>query len=330
MRSARVWLGLILLLVLATACGAQPTQGQVTEMTLSALDTAASLLPQINLPRVVIEYDQDGVPSLFGIKAAALQPFVPFNLQVLNMRSDYIAWFQRSNLQHIEIEYNREGMFLYANGKPLPHLAWDEESVKNLGEVATMLNLQNAALIRRVLPILQRVGVDVVLQFPVPEGAQRIPYRAMEASSTQAVVEDVEPSAVIHLSIEYREDGLPTLLGLTSRDLSRLTGADLRFAELPEGTIAYLKAVNMQHVQLRMRPDGIRVFVNGMSLPYLAYNEEELNNAVDLYKQLFPAQAEFGEFLRQVLMMVQRADVDLAVQFPVRQGAQRIPLRMDN
>lgn len=329
MRSARVWLGLILLLVLATACSAQPTQGQATETTLSALDTAAGLLPQINLPRIVIEYDEAGVPSLFGIKAAALQPFVPFNLQVLNMRSDYIAWFQRSNLQHIEIVYNREGMFLYANGKPLPHLAWDEESVKNLGEVATMLNLQNAAVMRRVLPILQRFGVDVVLQFPIPEGAEPIPYREGGVSSTPSA-EEVQPSAVIHLAIEYREDGLPTLMGLTSRDLSRLTGADLRFTELPESTIAYLKAVNMQHVQLQTRPDGVRIFVNGMTLPHLAYNEEELSNAVELYKQLFPAQAEFGEFLRQVLMMVQRADVDLAVQFPVRQGAQRIPLHMGN
>jgi len=299
-------------------------------MTLSALDTAASLLPQINLPRLVIEYDQDGVPSLFGIKAAALQPFVPFDLRVLNMRSDYIAWFRRSNLQHIEIEHNHEGVFLYANGKPLPHLAWDEESVKNLGEVVTMLNLQNAAIIRRVLPILQRFGVDVVLQFPIPEGAEPIPYRERGVSSTPPAGEAVEPSAVIHLAIEYREDGLPTLMGLTSRDLSRLTGADLRFAELSENTIAYLKAVNMQHVRLQTRPDGLRIFVNGMTLPYLAYSEEELNNAVDLYEQLFPAQTEFGEFLRQVLMMVQRADVDLAVQFPVRQGAQRIPLRMGN
>ncbi len=331
MRKARVWLSLLvlLLLVLVTACSAQPTQGQATEMTLSALDTAANFLPQINLPRLVVEYDQNGVPSLFGVKAAMLQPFVPFNLQVLNMRPDYIAWFQRSNLQHIEIVYNREGMFLYANGKPLPHLAWNEESVKNLGEVATMLNWQNAAIIQRVLPILQRFGMDVVLQFPVSEGVERIPYRTPGTPSSSPTAK-VEPSAVIHLAIEYREDGLPTLLGLTSRDLSRLTGADLRFTELPESTIAYLKSVNMQHVQLQTRPDGIRLFVNGMALPYLAYNEEELNNVVDLYKQLFPAQAEFGELLRQVLMMIQRADVDVAVQFPVRQGAQRIPLHMGN
>lgn len=179
-----------------------------------------------------------------------------------------------------------------------------------------MLGVQYAPIIDRLLPILGRVGINVVFQFPVAEGSQRIAYRERGSVSEVSVTEVAEPSAVIHLAVEYGDDGLPRMFGISSRDLGRLLGVNLRGVELPPGTVARLKAVNLQSVQLQTRPDGLRLLVNGKTLPYLAYSEEELNNAIDLYQQLFPAQEQTGEFLRQVLMMIQQADVDLTVRFP--------------
>ena len=156
--------------LLTISCSAQATGGEVPESTLNIIDTAASFIPELNLPTLEIAYDQQGVPSVFGIKTTDVYRFTGIDLSFLQLPQAYIDWFVRSNLQHLEIEHTKNGLFLYANSQLLPSIGWNAESLDNGAELASMLGVQNAPLIHRLVPVLERLGVDVVLRFPVASG----------------------------------------------------------------------------------------------------------------------------------------------------------------
>lgn len=326
MRNARVYLVVILALVmLTTACTAQTTGGQIPESTLNIIDTAASFVPELNLPTLEIAYDQQGIPSIFGIRTTDIQSFTNIDLRFLQLDKLYLDWFTRSNLQHIEIEHTKSGVFLYANGQLLPSIGWTSESLENSADLAEMLGVQNTSVIKRLVPVLQKLGFDIVLRFPVAPGSE--PIKLHQRGAEPPAPADVEsPSAVVHLAVQYREDGLPSIMGLTSRDIAALTGTDLSFAELRDYQISYFKGVNLQNIEVETHADGLRMFVNGKALPRLAYSPEQLDALVGLYAQMYPGYQPPPEFLRDILMMVQQADVDLVVQFPLAAEAQRIPL----
>lgn len=326
MQHARVYTLIILVLVLlTTACGAQTTGGQVPESTLSIIDTAATFIPELNLPALEVTYDQQGIPSLFGFRTTDIERIVPVDLSFLQLPQPYVDWFTRSNLQHIEVEHTKNGLFMYANGQLLPSIGWSAESLDNAAEVMGMLNVPYAPVIRRLVPVFQRLGLDIVLRFPVAPGSAPIALH-QRGAEPPAPAEAEQPSAVLHLAVEYREDGLPSIMGLTSRDIAALTGTNLSFLELPDYYITYFKAVNLQNVEIETRADGLRVFVNGRELPRLTYSPEQVDALVSLYTQLYPGYKPSPDSLQGVLMIVQQADGDLIVQFPVAAEAERLPL----
>lgn len=322
MRRTRVYLIVILALALTvTACGAQGTEGQLPESTLDVLESVSSFVPEVNLPPVVLRYNEQGVPSVLGLSTTNITAFTGVNLSVLELDPLFIDWFTRSNLQHIELEYRDDGLFVYANGELLPSIGWDSQSLNNAVEIAPMLGVQNTATLERLIPILQRLGLDLVLQFPVSSGSESIPLHQGEAAFP--TVEGAgEGAPVIHLGLEYNENGLPSVMGLTSRDLSALTGLNLSFIELSEANISVLQALNLQTLGLETRPDGLYVLVNGQALPHLAYSPQQIDALVNLYVQLdmYPAYQAPPAFLRDILMLVQQADLEFMLQFPVEDG----------
>ncbi|MFQ5593661.1 MAG: hypothetical protein ACE5HA_05895 [Anaerolineae bacterium] len=316
---------MLALALLITACSPQATEGEVPEATLNIIDTAASFIPELDLPTLEIAYDQQGVPSVFGIKTTDVYRFTGIDLSFLQLPEVYVDWFTRSDLQHFELEHTKNGLFLYANGQLLPSVGWNAESLENGAALANMLGVQNASVLQRLVPVLERLGLDIVLRFPVAPGNDPIKLHVQDMEPP--ALPDVEqPSAVVHLVVEYREDGLPSIMGLTSRDIAALTGTDLRFAELRDFHMSYLKSMNLQNIEIETHADGLRIFVNGMELPRLAYSPEQLDALVSLYGQMYPGYQPSPAFLYDVLMMVQQADVDLVVQFPLAAEASRIPL----
>lgn len=311
--------------LLTAACGTQTTQGQLPESAFTIVETAANFIPEINLPPLELNYDQDGIPKIYGIKTTDIQRFTGINLRFLQFQKSYIDWFTRSNLQHIEVEHTKDGLFLYANGRLLPSVSWNADSLGNAVELAEMLGVQHTSLMARLVPVLERLGLHIVFRFPVaPANA---PVALHEPGVRPVTLPDIEsPPTVFHLAVEYSENGLPSVLGVTSREIAALTQTNLWFLELSADLIARLKSVNLQNLEIETHADGVRVFVNGKELPRLVYSPEQLEALVSLYAQLYPGYEPSPEFLRETFMMVERADVDLMVQFPVAAEAERIPL----
>ncbi|MBS1254145.1 MAG: hypothetical protein MAG451_03201 [Anaerolineales bacterium] len=327
MRHTRIFLVVILsLTLLLAACSAQAAGIPAQETTLNIIDTAADIIPEIDLPALTLTYDQQGVPSIFGFSTTQIQRLTGMDLSILNLDPVFIDWFMRSNLQHVEIEHTENGLLLFANGQLLPSVGWNTDTLSSAVDVAEMMDIQNASVIKRLVPVLQKLGLHFVIRFPVASGNDSISLHERGAVELPALA-DVEGEApVIQLAVEYREDGLPSILGLTSRDITALTGIDLSPIELSESTIQRTRSMNLQSVELETHADGLYVFLNGKEVPRLAYGPEQLDTVVSLYGQMYPASQPAPAFLRTALMTLQQLDLDFIVQFPLAAGAERLPL----
>jgi hypothetical protein len=69
---------------------------------------------------------------------------------------------------------------------------------------------------------------------------------------------------------------------------SPISGARLPVQLTPD-TLARLQANNVQTLELRTKPDGMYVYVNGDPLPNVVWDDALLKNATELYLQMNPA-----------------------------------------
>ncbi len=322
MRFPKLFLVLSVALVvalIATSCGpAVPPTTEAEEFMLA-------------LPRITLSFDSDGTPSLVGLKLDEIRPLlrqyagVDLDLSMMRIDPFWVAWMTNANVQHIEIQYGAGGVLLFVNGKPLPHLAWSDESFGNLATTVEVFTGQApwTGMLKAFLPFVRRTGIGIVLMFPKQEGAAAIPVREPGALPEIAPSESA-PSLIFRAELAYDNDGVPSILGISTRDLAQITGAPLNAVELPPALIQQMKALNIQHVELRSRSDGIWIFVNGMELPHLAWNETLLTDTASLYAQLNPG-SPLIELVNFLLPSLAQADVDLLVRFPLAEGAMPIP-----
>jgi len=315
-------LSVIFIVALVSTCaGCYPEVGLVTPQGEKTTATVESI--SFKLPRLEVQFDDEGVPSIWGLSAADIQQWFGLDMSAVMLPQYYIDWLKNSNVQHLELHYTGSEIALYANAKPLPYLAWDSESLDNLGQLLETFEVPYASLIHRLLPILQQLEFSIVFKFPLKEGAESIPLRA-EAETPKP--HEAKPSALaVHFELTYDEEGVPSIFGLSAKDLQALTGVDLSTLYLNEPTVALLTSSNIQHIALETAPDGLFVYVNGMNLPHLAWDKDILANTADLYEQMNPG-SPFTEFVRQIASLLAGSDINVIAKFPLQPGAEPIPL----
>ena len=118
---------------------------------------------------------------------------------------------KNTNVQHIELASNKDGLFVYVNGEPMPYLTWQGDSLKNLGSVMGLAGLPYGDLITKLMPIIQRTGVNMVLRFPTQDGAAEIPVRDPSQAPVvaEAVASDQPAALVTKIDVSYDENGQP-------------------------------------------------------------------------------------------------------------------------
>ena len=125
------------------------------------------------LPQLVIDFDAAGNPSIMGMDLAAAGTMIGQDLSGMSLNNIYVApgiklvdSLMAANVQTIELRQTGDGVAVLVNGKTLPHIAWTDESLKQMTDVAAMFNVQGLDLLKKVLPIVRRLGVNVVLRIP--------------------------------------------------------------------------------------------------------------------------------------------------------------------
>lgn len=304
MRFFRVVVLTIVATLLLSACGAAtvPTTEETTESGQRFL---------ISLPRLVVDVDEQGQASVNGLSIDAVNAIIPgAPLPDLTVNPFYVDWMTNTNMQHLEFASTDKGVFVFANGEPLPYLAWDGDSLTNLGTVAGIANLPYGNLITKLVPIVQRTGLNIVMRFPSQEGAGEIPVRDPNVApeAMQPVTEEIAPSFVTRIDVNYDANGVPTIAGISSRDLAE-AGVFLPIELTPE-LLAQLKSNDVKEIRFVTGPNGVTITVNGEALPQIAWNSALLNNGADLYAQMNP-DSPYIALAKLLLPEMSNLDLDL-------------------
>ncbi|MBC8447391.1 MAG: hypothetical protein H8D78_06550 [Chloroflexi bacterium] len=306
----------VALLGLLTGCGSPPSAQAVLEE-VASFDTFT-----LKLPRMYVQYvengEGEGEPALFGLRASQIESWFNTDLSMVKIPAFYMDWVQNSNLQHVELVHNGKGIFAYVNGKATPYLAWDGESVGRAAEMVEVF-YPSSGVIKRLLPILRHIGLDIVVQMPLGDGAAAIPYRDAKGSlmETTAAAEIADPAAEVNLEIAYDANGVPSVLGMSADMLQPMMGYTP--GQLHPGYIAQLKQSGVGKIALQTRGDGLFLFVNDQPLPNVAWSKEHLNNAVDIYAAMnassWVPNADFVNMIRELVQQFGNSDVLVVIHF---------------
>jgi len=118
-----------------------------------------------------------------------------------------------------------------------------------------------------------------------------------------------------------------------------LTGSPLigRIAVLNKEYVAWFKRADIQHITLASRDEGLFVLVNGEALPYIAWDEDSIEAALDTLGQFqkdghgaYLVTADAFQAIDAMLPVLQSLGVRLDIRLPRQDGVAAIPLPEDD
>jgi hypothetical protein len=284
----------------------------------------------VGLPPLVVTFDDAGKAGVEGVPIEAIASSVGMPIQLPALDPYYVNWMKQANIQHVELRQTGDGLALLVNGKLMPHLVWKDGELQAAGEMARLLGgPQGAAvagMLQKLAPILQRLGLSVVVKFPTAEGAEAIPLASDEVAMAEPATPEGPASAVMQFEVKYDDQGVPSIMGISAHDLAAL-GINAPLALAPYA-IQQAQANNIQNLEVRSKGDGLYAYVNGVQLPALAWDAEMLSNAVDVYGKMNNISPTYLNLIKQFLPMLSKTDVAVMVHLPVAEGQTPIPAKM--
>lgn len=285
----------------------------------------------IALPRIVVAYGDDGSPSLEGLDVQSLARSVGFNLDLSAYRMDptYINWMKVANVQHVEMRQTGTGLAMMVNGKLMPHVSWQDGSLEATGGFVKMLGPQYEQLgnlVEKLAPIAKRLGLSIVVKFPMGDGAEEIALASDDVVMATPVPAAGPASAVMQFEIKYDEQGVPSIMGISARDLAN-AGINAPLALHPF-YVQQAQANNVQFLQLRSRGDGLYLFVNGMPLPGISWDQVMLQNTLDAAQRMYSHMPIDWNIINQLVPLLSNTDVSILIHLPRAAGVEAIPVKM--
>ncbi|MGC8780381.1 MAG: hypothetical protein ACP5UQ_05890 [Anaerolineae bacterium] len=316
-----LWIALVVVSLILAACG--PAMSPSTSPKTARGDTFL-----LALPRLEIEFDKDGNPTVLGMKLAEVGAMLGQDLSGIRLDPFLVNWMMTTDIQHIEMRQTGDGMAVVVNGKPLPHITWNDQSLERalqLAEVFAPGNENQFNAIRKLLPIVSRLGLDVVVRFPLQPGAKAIPLAEPAVVMAKANPVKDPASLILWFDIRYDAQGVPSVLGITGYDLADL-GLPLPVA-IDRPMLQSLQNKNVQALELRTKPDGLFIYLNNEPLPNLTWDRQLLKNAAELYARMNP-QSPIIPTVNQLIPGMDTLDIGVLVYFPPAPGVPVIEAKM--
>lgn len=316
-----VLLSVLLVGLLAlTACAPRATGG-------AAVEKAAEAEVVVDLPALVLDVQNDGSISVGGMSLADLGAMAGTDLSTLSIPANLVQQMAAANIQHIQIDNTDEGLLILVNGKAIPTLAWDGETLVTTSDVLGQIGVPAVAALEKLLPLITNVGLGVILRMPVAEGAEVLPYvnpdnsaaeRAMAAQQEFLAAVQVPPT--FQVVVDYAEDGSWQVGGI-SQDVWAGLAPQLgsTFDQLGT-TMRQLSGMGIDEISLDSNADGFFISINGNRLPYISWKDGRINNVLDLAVQSgLLAGAVPDELIQQIetlLPAVMASNVSLKFELP--------------
>lgn len=321
-------LAALLLPALLVGCGESDDRSEL-EDSVARVESVLGTVSRV-LPAIPVDIGTDGrVERIASFPAASVNDFfedltgTPLVGRIVFFDEDYLEWFDRSNIQHATIATRPEGLFLMVNGRPLPHLAWNAETLDNLVKVLgrfqddgsdafSLMSSDGYEALEVLLPVASRVDMRFDLRFPDlpkvgPKDRRPIALPASDAIDKMLESEslDFKPleSVDVALSFEpYAIEGVeigwvPALFGFSTVDAQKLSRGwdlggdgpiDIPRLMLRKDIRERIEREQIRSLAVEMREEGLFARVDGALMPHLAWNESSLTNVSRLLAGLYP------------------------------------------
>jgi hypothetical protein len=284
----------------------------------------------VALPRLVVTFDDNGTPGFEGVDVQKVAASVgyPLDLSAYRMDPTYVNWMKQAGIQHLELRQTGNGMAILVNGKLMPHLTYEDGSLKAAGSMVKMLGPQYdqlGNLVEKLGPIAQRLGVSVAVKFPVAEGATPVEFAADDVVMATPMPAAGPASAVAQFEITYDDQGVPSIMGISARDLAN-AGINAPLALAPYA-IQQAEASNIQALQLRSKGDGLHIYVNGIPLPAVSWDKVMLQNTLDTAEQMYGHLGIDWNMISQLVPLLSNTDVSILVRLPVAAGQTKLDVK---
>ena len=317
-----VLLSVLLVGLLAlTACAPRAVGGE----TAARADTAAVV---VDLPALVIDVQNDGSLSVGGMSLADLGSMAGTDLSTLSLPANTVQQMAAANIQHIQIDNTEEGLLILVNGKAIPTLAWDGNTLVTTSEVIGDIGGAPIAVLDKLLPLITNLGFGVILRMPVAEGAKfclcrpRQVHRGASHGRAEGIPRRRAGSPHLparHLLCSRRQLEVGGISQDVWAGLAPQLGSTL---DQLGATMQQLSGMGIDEISLDSNADGFFLSINGKQLPYISWKEGRINNVLDLAMQsgmlegLAPGAGGLIQQVETLLPAITASNVGLKIELP--------------
>ncbi len=259
----------------------------------------------LNLPSVPIRIDANGNGTVLGFPIEAI------------LQQPMLDQFALAGVDVLEARVGYHGIFLYADGEPLPYLKWSDESAELLTEI--LANVPGAEQGASALSGLRQIGLGAIIILPT--AGDNIPRWTGEELVRTASASETTIGPLQFGSLAFDADGKASFEGIPMAEIEQALGASLG-VELPPMALQILSAVGVEQFSLATQPNGIDLALDSTDLPGLAYDTRRLNNLLPIVSAF--VDPSMGGMIAEVLPKLPGADLDVIVSFTGEPAAETL------
>ena len=242
------------------------------------------------------------------------------------MTAENVAKLKGLGIQHLQLVNLPSGLGIFVNGRQIPSLGWDAETLKSTADA-----LAGQTSLASLLPVVTQLGIGVTLRLPVAEGATPAPLVADAsdsaasrlAASQEAFLAEAGSRPTISIPINYNLDGTWTAGGFPSSVLENTPiGPFLSSLTLTPTQIQRDIKAGIESIDLKLNDQGLAIVWNGTQLPSLDWSGGKLASVIEVLQEsgmmdsvgLDPAMLQ--QLLDTALPMLTSSDISIEMTFP--------------
>ncbi len=287
----------------------------------------AGVSPSLEMPDLVISFKKDGGINVMGIPLS----WIP-GVDDVSLEPETVARFTDGNVQHIHLDYHSAGMALLVNGQPILDFHYDDHDQlwSLLNGLSVFMGEQGEAMLsvaQKILPVMKKIGVEIIARFPVPEGESSIPtasddsYTLLRRSTMVQFEYGARSAGVESFALHVAPDGSLTSGNFAFNLLQAVIPPNVEL-KLPVETVQSTIEAEIREVKVKTRHYGLALELNGQDDPLMICyldNLLALANEADRWRHLAPnVSEERVELVRRVVRDVLLAtNVDITLHFPM-------------
>ena len=254
--------------------------------TAATLDTVVPMLPSLDLnadvsftgepigelalPEVDVTVGDDGSLNAFGM-----------TLPGASLDAATLQTLQDADIQALNVDVNSDGLFAAVNGRALPSIAWNDDSIDALAGVAASAAGMDEATIGGLLNMVRSTGIQANLALPVGPNQTPVEIPAeIDRTIQPADLGDLN-APTIHLDATFDGSGNLTKLGTIGADDLSALGVNLGIA-LPPQVLDLMKSLNANELSIAIEGNKLNVDAAGRNILSIDHDADSLAALIDV------------------------------------------------